>query len=228
MALEHLRSPGKSTVADAIKDIPQRAKSFLRSSFSALVALDRRKWSDVISMAVEAFESSYPIDEAEFAAKIDIPAEESKYVINAASFIAAMLSAHPEATAEVFVASLVENKLVDAERKEDQDVILEFAKFVAEKRDALTEELEKSTLRNEVLPSLHRFETTVDIRFSTSDSGAIRAVPVVLMMVDTDAEGQIIWYQVSKHQLKNMIGQLQKTLERVVKAEAWIASRPNT
>jgi hypothetical protein len=227
MALEHLRSHGKSTIADAIRDIPGRSKDFLRSSLSMLAALDRNKWPTVISLAVDAFESSYAIDEVELAKVIDVSVDDAKYIINAASFIAAMLSAHPEATPQTFVDSLIAVSLLDADRKATNEGVLDFALVVSEKREALTEEFERSTLRNEVLPSLHRFETTIDIRFSVSESGAIRAVPVVLMMIDTDAEGQVIWYQVSKHQLKNMISQLERTLERVGKAEVWIDSKSN-
>jgi hypothetical protein len=225
MALERFRSHSNSTIDDAVRQVPARAKDFLKESFGVLMSLDSQKWPTVISTAAESFDSSYAGDEPEAATVLGVPSSEAKHLLNAASFVAAMLASHPECNAQEFVDVLVKHEMLDSDKR---DHAVGFAELVAGRREGLTEELERSALKNEVLPSLQRLETTVDVRLAISDSGIVRAVPVVLMMIDTDAEGQIAWYQVSKQELKSMIGQLEKTLERVEIAEKWIAEKNNS
>ena len=221
MGLTDLRTHGKSTVEDAIRTVPDRAKERLVASLKVLLGVGRAHWTELIDRAAASFESSFSFDESDVVSETGVSNVDARHMINGATFFAAMLSAHPEATPEQFVAALMSNQILEGENESEA---LELARIVTARRLALTEEFERSALRHTVLPSLRSVQTSVDIRLSVSQE-ITRAVPVVLLAIDTDAEGQILWCQLSKSELKSMIGKLQKTLEQVQAAESWIESR---
>lgn len=222
MALKDMRAHGKSSIEDAVKAVPPRPRDFLARSLVLLLGLTTEKWERALKLAADAFDSSFSADEAELAKELAVSVGDARQIISAATFFGAMLASHPEASSEQFVASLIENKLlVEADRL----MALKFSEVVARARVELTEEFDKSSLRNTLLPSLRKFDTVVDIRLSPTDVTPVLAVPVVLLMVDTDAERETLWCQLSKNELKAVIAKLSKTLERVEAAESWISAR---
>lgn len=222
MALEHLRSHGKSTVDDAIADLPTRARAFLQRSLSLFLQLDSGLWGRVLRLAAEAFDTSGGAEEAALARDVRIPAGDAKEVLHGASFFGAMLSAHPEASAAEFVDSLVKHGLIDASLRE---LAAEVADLVVRERTEIAAEFEKSALRNSILPSFRAVETSVDVRLSVAENAPLTAVAVVLMALETDADCERMWFQLSKQQLAGLVARLTQTLERVDVAEQWIAAR---
>jgi hypothetical protein len=225
MSLDELRAHGKSTFQDTVKEIPQRSKDQLKLSIGVLLSLDSACWPKALRVSVDAFESSISSDPRDLAKEFEVSVGDARHIVNGTTFFAAMLSAHPECTPEQFVDVLQQAGIVDSAQV---TVALKLAETVIAERPELTEEFEKGALGNVVLPSVRRLETSVDVRLSTSDTGVITAVPVVLMMLDTNAEGQVLWCQMSKQELNAMIAKLNRAKKDVETAETWIQSKSAT
>lgn len=222
MVLAHVRSHDGSTINDAVKEMPQRPKEHLKRSLTVLLTAPKEVWERAITLVADAFDSPFSIEEDVLGKELGMTPADVKHVMNGATFFGAMLTAHPEATPSQFVESLIEHGFIqDANRPQ----ALNFATLVASGRSKLTEDFEKSSLRTEVLPSLRRMDTSVDVRLSFSEKKDVVAVPVVLVMIDTDADCETLWFQVSKPELKSLIHKLNAALEQVELAEDWVNER---
>lgn len=222
MAFDFFKRQGKPTAQAAIDDLPSQMKRPLVAGLALLADVSKSKWDTLAVASIDAIGSSYIQSADELSASLGVPQEEAGHLANAASFIVALIGSFPDCSPSDLTAGLLESELIEERHRQP---IGEFAAFVANQRGKLEEELDRSTLESEVLPSLQRFATVVDIRFDDRADGGVRTTPVLIGMIDTDAEGQIVWFQMSKRQLKNMLIQLQSALEKMDKAEVWARSQ---
>ncbi|MBM5651329.1 hypothetical protein GSH05_06550 [Burkholderia pseudomallei] len=218
MAYEQFRDSGRPTFHSALDDIPERAKSLLVRGLQSLAQLDPGKWEALVEMAISASVSSYPVRPEDVRKHLEIDAEQGRWIGNAATFVVTLLGAYSDVTPDAFISEISERGLVDDTNK---DAIKNFVAFVAERRQKLEEDAEKATLRAAVLPTLQEFNIAVDIRFDEDPNGKPRLAPIAVTMIDTDSEGQLVWFQMSKRQVESVIQQLQEALAKLEKAEAW-------
>ena len=217
MAFESFKENGRPTVQAALDDLPDRGKVLLQKGLQAIARLRRDKWEKLVSMALEALVSSYGFDAEQVAEALEIGAPDANIVGNGGTFIVTMIGAYADCEPEMLVELLVDKQLVSPE---DVPKVTEFVKFVADRRGSVEDEAARFELVASVLPTLQRFETSVDLRFSDR-SGKPLVAPVVIAMIDSDAEGQIMWFQMSKTQVRTVLEQLQDSLEEIERAEAW-------
>lgn len=123
-----------------------------------------------------------------------------------------------ERTPPSFVQTAIENELLDEATKES---VLAFCEVVATALPDIKQALQRSTLADEVLPSLTVLSTTVDLRPSFEEGQVKLVVPVALLLLATDAAEQRVWCQLNKAQLEQVIKDLRSTLRRMEQAEQW-------
>ena len=104
----------------------------------------------------------------------------------------------------------------------DRTAVLRFASAVASRRGTFKQVMDRSRLASEVLPSLLEFESTVDIRLGFEKGRVAVFMPVALLHIDTDAQGQEVWLQLTRLQLEKIAEDLQETLKQMVEAENWV------
>jgi hypothetical protein len=85
----------------------------------------------------------------------------------------------------------------------------------AEWRDAF----DRRRLANETLPTLSSFDVSVDLRLSFEDDSIQHGVAVALVHLDTDANGQEVWFQAGRADVEMMLAQLESALRHMELAE---------
>jgi hypothetical protein len=208
--------PGRP-LAESLSGIPSSFASFLRQGFSVLSSLPPKHYGVLIDQVVDAIDSPSLQAEEKFASEIGLKESDLNPLVAAVTMVCVTLSSTEETPESVINAALAAKILPDSQK----ETVLNFAKAVAQMRGRLKEVMQQSRIATRVLPALAEFETVVDVRPSFKKDEIAFSVPVVMVHIDTDASNQEIWFQMSKSQLKFLIDNLQETLRRVERVEAW-------
>jgi hypothetical protein len=213
----HLHIPSRGTLADIFSDFPAGAKAFLKEGFAILAKLSERAIEDVSGIVIESIQSGYGVGEVELVTKTGISKEEAKPLLAVTSLIASMLSSREEGPEDLLRgatdAGILESK--------HQQAALRFSESVVRNRGLLKQVMELSRLAGGVLPSLTDFETTVDVRLGFEKARVGVSVPLAIVHLDTDAQGQEVWFQLTKKQVQRIIDDMQTTLRRMEEGEKW-------
>jgi hypothetical protein len=201
--------------------MPQEVKTYLGKGFAVIARLSEDKLAAMVEVAKDymAFPSS--ARRSEVASRFGITREDAMAMTTAISFMTFFLTSRA-GTAEDFMRGLMATNVVD---KAQQPSVLRVAQAIDNSRAALREISERYRIANALLPSLTRFESTIDLRLGFEKSELGFAVPVALMHVDTDAEGEELWFQVTQRQLEALIKDLEEARRRMDQAEKWSKSR---
>jgi hypothetical protein len=194
--------PSSGTLVDAFNGMPDRLKAFVRAGVNVLSKVPPSNLELLFRAVLETIQSGESFSEA-------------PVLTGALSLIASIASDRSE-SAEQFVNIAIDSKLIETA---DVGTLRMFLSAVIQNRQAVRRALQTSRLATQVLPSLSEFETTVDMRFGFEKGRLIESVPVILLHIDTDAQGQEIWLQLTKGQLERIIKELQDTLKNVERAE---------
>lgn len=222
MAFQGFKNSGRPTIEAALDDLPERAKPILIPGLKELARMVPSKWDALVPMALEAAVSAYPFRSDEFERELGLKQDEAHYLGNAATFIVTLVGSYEECSPDQLISELRARDMVSSD---DAPGLLAFVEFVASQRANLEEDSERNQLESEVLPTLQRFQTAVDLRFEERADGSPRIAPVLVTMIDTDAEGQLVWFQMTKRQVQSLATELQEALEKMNRAEAWASSR---
>jgi hypothetical protein len=212
--------PGRP-FAESLAGIPPSFAAFLRHGFTVLSTVGPQHYSLLVEQAVEAIDCPTLRGEEKIATEIGVKEDDLTPLVAAVTMVCVTLSSGEE-TPESLVNAAIGAKIVSDAQK---DVLLEFAKIVAQARSRMKEAMLRSNIASRVLPALTEFSTAVDVRLSFKREEIVNSVPVVVAHVDTDTAEQELWFQMSKSQLKFLIENLQDTLRRLELAEAWSEQR---
>lgn len=86
--------------------------------------------------------------------------------------------------------------------------------------------MRRAALPAEVFPYFSDIDIAVDLRFAWESDAISDAVPVALLAIDTDAEGERIWFQASKQQMRDIQQGIEKALKQMEAIEAWADREP--
>lgn len=86
--------------------------------------------------------------------------------------------------------------------------------------------MRRASLPAQVFPYFSDIDIVVDLRIGFEADIIIDTVPVALITVDTDAEGEKIWFQASKQQMRQLQEEIEKALKRMEAVEAWAEREP--
>jgi hypothetical protein len=94
------------------------------------------------------------------------------------------------------------------------------AERIIAERARVKEGVQRGSLANEVLPSVLGFNYAVDLRLKFEKEKLTASVPVLVAYLDTDGEGQRVWFQLTRADTERLIEQLQTGLESLKAASS--------
>jgi hypothetical protein len=221
MGTFHVQIPSRGTAQKLFADLPSGLKDYVRDGFAVLSRLPPQNFDEVRRVTLEAVEAGGSVGEAGLAARIDIKMADVRSLLAATSLFATFLLSRDENIVQL-VAAAIEAKLI---RTEDSPAVLVFYEAIERDRPALKETVERSRTLTSVLPSLLELEITVDMRLGFGKGRLDFATPIALVHLDTDAQGQEIWLQLTKKQVERVVNELQDALRKMEEAEKWAGPR---
>ena len=211
-----------ANVAEFLENLTNQAQHVVRRGFSSLANISPDNWEYTLTASLSAMEMPDSIGAERLAAKLGCSEDDAVSIVNAVGLLATALSAYPKSSPEDFVEAAVATKVI---KEESRDRLLKFSNFAASQRDKIDSEITGRALASEVLPSLSRFDVTIDVRLRFEKDSVARSRPVAVVHLDTDSEGQLIWFQVNQMQLERIIEKLTEARRRLDAAEIWAEDR---
>jgi len=208
---------------DAMRELGTRVKADLRAGFAVLGRLPIGQHVRLLSLVTESI-GGVPGIKPEEAKAVGIAPDEAPGLFSAATYTVVTLTWRDTGAAEFFQAGVSAGLI----REDDAKVLLPFGELVVSQRAGLKEILTRARLSSVVLPVLVQFDVTVDVRLGFEDGRVAAALPVAVVHLDTDAEGQEIFFQVNVRQLKRLVEDLTTALREIEAAERWIELKPRT
>lgn len=108
--------------------------------------------------------------------------------------------------------------------EEEVPGIKRFADAIIDNRAELKRDNDRAKLQNSVLPTLLEFELSLDARVQIYDGDIDYAVPVVVAYLDTDAENQVVWFQMNEERVLEIRDKLNVALDQLEILKKWLGS----
>ena len=176
---------------------------------------------ELLEILIESFASRAPVQETDVSVRFKTSPEEAVGLVTTSSITAATLSTREDTV----------DQFVDAQSKaqwigdgKTSEAAARLGRITVANRDRLKDALARSRLGAESLPVLTQFEATIDIRpnFDKESNQITFAVPIAILHIDTDAEGQEVRFQLTKRELEKMSNDVKDALKRMEEAERWM------
>lgn len=207
-----------ATLSAVFSSMPAEVKGFLREGFATLAKIPPERFQDLLKAVLEQVQEGYAGGGSEFAKTLGIPPEEGGPLFAAAGLFTSIFSSR-----EVVVDDLMRYaRTAEVINEKNAQAALQFAQLAARDRAAIARAMEQSGIASAVLPSLSTFETTVDLRLGFEKGRISTTVPLAVLHVDTDAEGQEVWVQLTKREVQRIVEDLQGVIRRLEEAEKWM------
>lgn len=199
-----------------LSNYPNEAFEFFRTGLSAAGKTSEGVREKILQQLIEQFKSgSRRLDGTEISDITGLSRPVSDAIAAAYSMIIGLLT-DTNATPEEFI-EVARGKFIS---QEDEKVGATIAASICGQRDEIKRSVEKSQLAGAVLPSLYSFDVTVDIRFKVEDGGVKATVPVAIVHLDTDANDQEVWVQLTAGDIELIIKRLREAQDGMKIAES--------
>ena len=208
------------SLADALAGAPRAFREQAQKGFRVLAGIGREHHGEIVRSVIRTLESRQPHFE-ELEKSLSLSKDDLSGLV-AAAMIAVPLLAE-RGTAEEFTSAAVKVGLLPAELTQE---IVPFAQSVISERSGLGRTIRRTAMSSQVLPYLAEVEIVVDLRIDFENQEVHEAVPLAMFHIDTDANGQEIWFQASKPQLERLRSDIEAAIKRMENAEAWARRGP--
>lgn len=208
-----------------IKGVPSGAKASVKEGFVQIRQLPEGKYDALISAGHESLKG-VPVAIDGVAEKLGVQRRLADLMLSAASIAVYACARYSEdLTAEEFVAVLREaGALGEKVAAEDDGQLCAFLRKLLALQSQFRVDLERNSELRSVMPNLTRFELNVDVRVVFDRNEVKSFMPVVVGHVDTDAEGQLAWFQLTKEQLSRLHEEVGDAIEQIQAVEAKLAA----
>jgi hypothetical protein len=211
--------PRTERPVDLLSRMPRAFKDQAEKGFVVLAEVSKQHYAELLRAVVVTLESKKPpLEDLEKILKLS-PNELS------ALFAAAMLTVPllgQGINSEEFFTSAVKAGIIQ------QNLISKIQPFV----DTVIAEsaqigrvIRRAALPAQVLPYMSDVEVVVDLRLAFEAEAVLEAVPVAIVHIDTDANGEEIWFQASIQQMRQLKDDVEEAIKRMEAAEAWSIRR---
>ena len=190
---------------------PDAVKRTLHEGFKTIAQLDQKQHELLLAWALKMRPGGSPGDTSSIVSEAGIPNENAGPVRLAVGMMVETLS-DTRNTVEDFLDAGLEKS---AFTQDDSHAIRRLAELIVGAHAKFQENSKIVQLQNAVLPSLTTFELAIDTRNQFSDQKLIRSLPVVLAYLDTDSEGQVIWFQMDEGVVLDLRDKLNLVLDRI-------------
>lgn len=214
------RIPVSGDPSDVFKEIPDRARKFLREGFDVLARIFTQYSDFLLKLPVETFVPEKEPDLNEFARSLQVSVSAARNLMGSMNFLALTATPPaPMASLPKMVAGMVDAGLLDTAAKQPVETVL--AHFLNQ-RAAIDAAYRRVAVGSRLLPSLEDFEFDVDVRVDFEKEKVALAVPIVLVHVDTDAPHEELWFQMTKAQAAELLKDLKRVVDRLAEVEKWL------
>jgi hypothetical protein len=193
-------------MSEAIASIPDHIKPMIASGFRIASIMPLEKSEKLLKLAIQDY-----IDRTDTLSKdgreieFDLPRAEYWRAASALIPLVGILL-EGEGQAHEFVDAAKSANLVD---EESRARILSLAEAVVADRGRSSQIERQVRLGAAVLPSFDKIEYVTDIRVRITD-GKIESIPVAILYLQTDAEDERLWFQLTKRQLQVLLDMLKQ------------------
>ncbi|CAG9193406.1 HCaRG family protein [Burkholderia gladioli] len=207
-------------LSDFLRSLPRGAIPSVREGFVQLQSL-RPEAIDGILEAGQASISGTPTSLERIAALIGV-SERVADLMMAAVSMTMYASARYEAalTVDQLVKILKDVDLLTVYPSDELKAL--FAAIVKHHGD-LRDTVERNDETRSSLPSLTNLTLDVNVRIAFQKNDVKSLVPVVIGHINTDAEGQLVWFQLTKEQLLSIHESIGDTLKQIESVEATLS-----
>jgi len=203
-----------------LASLPAGLKVAALQGFSLLNELSEEKATRLVEFVREAVIAQGPVDQEKTASEFGLGRTQMGALVAAASLMAVAMSPPRQISAQTFVDAAIEANVLD---RKDSDAALRLGKLVEAQRPAMRRALDRARMLAEVLPVLTNVDWTVDLRFGFAKDKIDAAIPIAMVFLDTDRQGQEICFQITKPHLERLIQELGRALSRIRLVEEWAA-----
>lgn len=208
----------RQQLVDFLKALPNRGASSIREGFTQLAKHGEQTFSKFVDIGEQAL-SGLNAPVGDIAMELGVPEAIADLMLSASSMTMYACGRYGgELTPRELSDVLLEAELLSSAGLGSQ--LEPFFKLVLAKHAQLRVDIERQDDVRSVLPNLMRFDLNVDVRVKFQKNAVKSFLPVVIGHIDTDAEGQLIWFQMTKEQLLQMQEDIKDALTQVAAVEA--------
>lgn len=200
-------------------DVPDNIKIPLHAGLALIADLDKQDQEKLLAWVLVPRARGQYGDEKSLASETGLPLEHAGRVRLALAMMVESLRGS-SITAEEFISTGLDNSAFPEAKSSG---LKRFAELIIESRSELKKESDLAKLQNVVLPTLTEFDLTLDARLEISDGAVTCGVPVVIAYVDTDAEDQLVWFQMNEERVRELRDELNTKLDQIDTLRKWLA-----
>jgi len=201
-----------------VDEFPDEALSYFNSNFTAIASLADEARNAALKMLLDALKrGQHRVDGSALRSISELSQRDAEKVASTYLLVVGLLT-DSAATPEDF-ALVARGKLF---REENERAALSLAQSICSQRDEISRAVQRAQLGGAVLPSLRKFEIATDVRLKISDGAVKNGVPVIVAHIDTDADRQELWVQLSQRDVEEIIRKMNECLKDMAIAESVI------
>lgn len=207
-------------MSEALAGAPRAFREQAKKGFKVLAGIGQQHYAEILRAVVLTLESRQPPFE-DLAKRLSLSKDDISSLMAAAMITVPLLG--NGGTAEEFTSAAIKVDMLSADLVSE---IRPFIQVVVADRSQIGRAIRRAAMPSQVLPFLADVEIVVDLRMAFEDQKISEAVPVAIVHVDTDAEGEEIWFQVSRSQMERLRNDVDAAIKRMELAEAWTLREP--
>jgi len=219
MATFHIPLGSDRSLGELFSAMPDGPKTVLKEGFSIVSRLQESTHATLVEQTLAIAGRGGGKVQPDLAKKMGLSTREASSAAAATGTLSALLSGRKEGTDEVIQALVSSGLLATSAVPSIQRLV----PLLLENKQNFGQLLKEKYFSTAVLPSFDEFEAVLDIRIGDETEVGL-AVPVAIAFLDTDANGQRLWFQLTKDDVEEMLRKLNSLLGRFKEAEA-IAAR---
>jgi len=197
----------KQEISRRVRGYPESVGPFFKSAFALTASLPEDVRKRLFDGIISEFERGQRrIDGAEVATITGLTSSDADQAAAVYSLIIGLLAESNASPAEFVEAS--KGFIFDPEHEQ---TVLAIATAICSHRDQIAATIKLARLSGAVLPSFAQLEIAIDVRLSIVGGSVETAVPVAVVHLDTDADHQEAWFQMT-------IADVEKVTEKFTKA----------
>ena len=209
-------------ISESLGAMPKAFRELAKRGFRVLASIEKIHYPEImraVAVTLDTRESPF----ADLEKTLGRTREELSSLMAAAMVAVPMLGSG--GTTQEFTAAALQADLLETD---DVRQVVPFLDAIIADRAHLGRVLRRATASGETLPSLAAFDITVDVRIAFEDQAIVDGVAVVIVHVDTDADGGELWFQASKAQMERLKKDVDTALRRMELATAWVEGRSSS
>ena len=208
------------SLPEALAATPRAFREQAKKGFKVLAGISKQHYAEILRAVVMTLESRQtPFEDLE--KHLSLSREDVGSLIAAAMITVPILG--NGGSAEEFTSAAVKIDMLPVDLVPE---IRPFIQIVVSDRSQIARAIRRAAMPRQVFPFLMNVEIVVDLRMAFDEQKVGEAVPVALIHIDTDGDGEEIWFQASKPQLERLKNDVDATIKRMELSEEWARREP--